>query len=123
MPPKLDILLEQLELDFAEPLLKRCTETIEADGEINEREGKILLKIQRAVLNKRKQAQEPAREQAQQSSIEDAASKPAKAQTEIAQTEIETAPPTSSISSDVSNNKLSTNMLKKSSRFWQFLSF
>ena len=60
LPPKLDILLEQLELDFAEPLLKRCTEIIEADGEINEQEGKILLTIQRAVLSKRKQAQKPA---------------------------------------------------------------
>ena len=60
LPPKLDILLEQLELDFAEPLLKRCTEMIEADGEINEQEGKILLTIQRAVLSKRKQAQKQA---------------------------------------------------------------
>ena len=60
LPPKLDILLEQLELDFAEPLLKRCTEIVEADGEINEQEGKILLTIQRAVLSKRKQAQKPA---------------------------------------------------------------
>ncbi|MEG3954833.1 hypothetical protein [Microcoleus sp. herbarium2] len=60
LPPKLDILLEQLELDFAEPLLKRCTEIIEADGEINEQEGKILLTIQRAVLSKRKQAQKQA---------------------------------------------------------------
>ncbi|MCY7383277.1 MAG: hypothetical protein LH628_11975, partial [Microcoleus sp. CAN_BIN18] len=58
--PKLDILLEQLELDFAEPLLKRCTEIIEADGEINEQEGKILLTIQRAVLSKRKQAKKQA---------------------------------------------------------------
>ncbi|MEG3900620.1 hypothetical protein QUB19_00095 [Microcoleus sp. B4-C5] len=60
LPPKLDILLEQLELDFAEPLLKRCTEMIEADGEINEQEGKIFLTIQRAVLRKRKQAQKQA---------------------------------------------------------------
>ena len=60
LPPKLDILLAQLELDFAEPLLKRCTEMIEADGEINEQEGKILLTIQRAVLSKRKQAQKQA---------------------------------------------------------------
>jgi uncharacterized protein (DUF697 family) len=60
LPPKLDILLEQLELDFAEPLLKRCTDIIEADGEINEQEGKILLTIQRAVLSKRKQAQKQA---------------------------------------------------------------
>jgi uncharacterized protein (DUF697 family) len=60
LPPKLDILLEQLELDFAEPLLKRCTELVEADGEINEQEGKILLTIQRAVLSKRKQAQKQA---------------------------------------------------------------
>jgi uncharacterized protein (DUF697 family) len=60
LPPKLDILLEQLELDFAEPLLKRCTEIVEADGEINEQEGKILLTIQRAVLSKRKQAQKQA---------------------------------------------------------------
>ncbi|MCC3459702.1 MAG: hypothetical protein EAZ60_11725 [Oscillatoriales cyanobacterium] len=55
--PKLDILLEQLELDFAEPLLKRSTEIVESDGEINQQEGKILLAIQRAVLSKRKQAQ------------------------------------------------------------------
>jgi uncharacterized protein (DUF697 family) len=55
--PKLDILLEQLELDFAEPLLKRATEIVESDGEINQQEGKILLAIQRAVLSKRKQAQ------------------------------------------------------------------
>ncbi|MEG4274495.1 MULTISPECIES: hypothetical protein [unclassified Microcoleus] len=60
LPPKLDILLAQLELDFAEPLLKRCTDIIEADGEINEQEGKILLTIQRAVLSKRKQAQKQA---------------------------------------------------------------
>ena len=58
--PKLDVLLEQLELDFAEPLLKRCTEIVEADGEINEQEGKILLTIQRAVLRKRKQAKKQA---------------------------------------------------------------
>jgi uncharacterized protein (DUF697 family) len=58
--PKLDILLEQLELDFAEPLLKRCTEIVEADGEINEQEGKIMLTIQRAVLSKRKQVKKPA---------------------------------------------------------------
>jgi uncharacterized protein (DUF697 family) len=79
LPPKLDILLEKLELDFAEPLLKKCTETIEADGEINEREGKILLKIQRAVLSKRKQA----REQVQQTSIEDAVPTPAAAETQV----------------------------------------
>ncbi|MEG4319155.1 MULTISPECIES: hypothetical protein, partial [unclassified Microcoleus] len=58
--PKLDLLLEQLELDFAEPLLKRCTEIVEADGEINEQEGKIMLTIQRAILSKRKQAKKPA---------------------------------------------------------------
>jgi len=77
--PKLDILLEQLELDFAEPLLKRCTEIIEADGEINEQEGKILLTIQRAVLSKRKQA----KKQAQPTLIEDAVSEPTEAQTEV----------------------------------------
>jgi HJR/Mrr/RecB family endonuclease/uncharacterized protein (DUF697 family) len=98
LPPKLDVLLEQLELDFAEPLLKRCTETIEADGEINEREGKILLKIKRAVLSKRKQAQ--------QTSSEDAVSEPTAAQTEV-QSELQTP------SSAHSSSKLSTNMLKK----------
>ncbi len=103
LPPKLDVLLEQLELDFAEPLLKRCTETIEADGEINEREGKILLKIQRAVLSKRKQAQE----QVQQTSIEDAVSEPIPAQTEV-QSESQT-----SSSAHSSSTKFSTNMLKK----------
>ena len=103
LPPKLDVLLEQLELDFAEPLLKRCTEMIEADGEINEREGKILLKIKRAVLSKRKQAQE----QAQQTSIEDAVSEPTPAQTEV-HSELQT--PSSAHSS---STKLSTNMLKK----------
>ncbi|MCW6049914.1 hypothetical protein K4039_07420 [Lyngbya sp. CCAP 1446/10] len=77
--PKLDILLEQLELDFAEPLLKRCTEIIEADGEINEQEGKILLTIQRAVLSKRKQA----KKQAPPTLIEDAVSPPTEAQTEV----------------------------------------
>ena len=59
--PKLDILLAQLELDFAEPLLKRCTEMIEADGEINQQEGKILLTIQRAVLSKRKLKSQPSK--------------------------------------------------------------
>jgi HJR/Mrr/RecB family endonuclease/uncharacterized protein (DUF697 family) len=103
LPPKLDILLEQLELDFAEPLLKRCTETIEADGEINEREGKILLTIKRAVLSKRKEAQK----QAQQTSIEDAVSEPTAAQTEV-QSESQT--PSSANSSAT---KLSTNILKK----------
>ncbi|MEG4227043.1 hypothetical protein QUA35_13925 [Microcoleus sp. N9_B2] len=77
--PKLDILLAQLELDFAEPLLKRCTEIIEADGEINEQEGKILLTIQRAVLSKRKQA----KKQAPPTLIEDAVSPPTEAQTEV----------------------------------------
>ncbi len=101
--PKLDILLEQLELDFAEPLLKRCTEIVEADGEINEQEGKFLLTIQRAVLSKRKQAQK----QAQQTSIEDAVSEPTEAQTEV-----QAASQTPSLSSDSSTNKLSSSMLQ-----------
>ncbi|WP_333125534.1 restriction endonuclease [Microcoleus sp. Pol11C3] len=102
--PKLDILLEQLELDFAEPLLKRCTEMIEADGEINEQEGRILLTIQRAVLSKRKQAQKPA----QPTSIEDAVPPPTEAQTEVqAESQIP------SLSSDSpSTNKLSSSMLQ-----------
>ena len=101
--PKLDILLEQLELDFAEPLLKRCTEIIEADGEINEQEGKILLKIQRAVLSKRKQA----KKQAQQTSLLDAVLEPTEAQTEV-----QAASQTPSLSSDSSTNKLSSSMLQ-----------
>jgi len=102
--PKLDILLEQLELDFAEPLLKRCTEIIEADGEINEQEGKILLTIQRAVLSKRKQA----KKQAQPTLIEDAVSEPTEAQTEV-----QAASQTPSLSSDSpSTNKLSSSMLQ-----------
>ncbi|MEG4089915.1 restriction endonuclease [Microcoleus sp. Pol12B4] len=102
--PKLDILLAQLELDFAEPLLKRCTEIIEADGEINQQEGKILLTIQRAVLSKRKQAQKPA----QQTSIEDGVSEATEAQTEVqAESQIP------SLSSDSpSTNKLSSSMLQ-----------
>ncbi|MCU0544116.1 MAG: restriction endonuclease [Oscillatoriaceae cyanobacterium Prado104] len=119
--PKLDVLLEQLELDFAEPLLKRCTETIEADGEINEREGKILLKIQRAVLSKRKQAQkqiqeqiqEQARDRSRQSSIEDAVSQLATSQTEISQTENQAESQTSSISDRTSGNNMSSSILKK----------
>jgi HJR/Mrr/RecB family endonuclease/uncharacterized protein (DUF697 family) len=107
LPPKLDILLEQLELDFAEPLLKRCTETIEADGEINEREGKILLTIKRAVLSKRKQAQE----QSQQTSIEDTVSEPTTAQTEV-QSEVQSESQTP-FSAHSSATKFSTNMLKK----------
>ncbi|WP_293123859.1 restriction endonuclease [Microcoleus sp. bin38.metabat.b11b12b14.051] len=101
--PKLDILLEQLELDFAEPLLKRCTEIIEADGEINEQEGKILLTIQRAVLSKRKQA----KKQAQPTLIQDAVSTPTEAQTEV-----QAASQTPSLSSDSSTNKLSSSMLQ-----------
>jgi uncharacterized protein (DUF697 family) len=102
--PKLDILLAQLELDFAEPLLKRCTEMIEADGEINQQEGKILLTIQRAVLSKRKQAQKPA----QQTWIEDGVSEATEAQTEVqAESQIP------SLSSDSpSTNKLSSSMLQ-----------
>ena len=102
--PKLDILLAQLELDFAEPLLKRCTEMIEADGEINQQEGKILLTIQRAVLSKRKQAQKPA----QPTSIEDAVPPPTEAQTEVqAESQIP------SLSSDSpSTNNLSSSMLQ-----------
>jgi HJR/Mrr/RecB family endonuclease/uncharacterized protein (DUF697 family) len=114
LPPKLDVLLEQLELDFAEPLLKRCTETIEADGEINEREGKILLKIQRAVLSKRKQAQKEAREQAQQSSIEDAIPTPA-----AAQTEVQAASPFPSAANYSATNS-NTNMLKKIKQVLEF---
>ncbi|MEG4171899.1 MULTISPECIES: restriction endonuclease [unclassified Microcoleus] len=103
--PKLDILLEQLELDFAEPLLKRCTEIVEADGEINQQEGKILLTIQRAVLSKRKQAQKLA----QQTSIEDGVSEATEAQTEVqAESQIP------SLSSDSpSTNKLSSSMMQK----------
>ncbi|MEG4984830.1 restriction endonuclease [Microcoleus sp. BR0-C5] len=101
--PKLDILLEQLELDFAEPLLKRCTEIIEADGEINQQEGKILLTIQRAVLSKRKQA----KKQPQPTLIEDAVSQPTEAQTEV-QAESQTP----SLSSYSYTNKLSSSMLQ-----------
>ncbi len=102
--PKLDILLAQLELDFAEPLLKRCTEMIEADGEINQQEGKILLTIQRAVLSKRKQAQKPA----QPTLIEDTVSQPNETQAEV-----QAASQTPSLSSDSpSTNKLSSSMLQ-----------
>jgi HJR/Mrr/RecB family endonuclease/uncharacterized protein (DUF697 family) len=110
LPPKLDILLEQLELDFAEPLLKRCTETIEADGEINEREGKILLKIKRAVLSKRKQA----KEQVQQTSIEDAVPAPATAETQVQ------AASTSPSVTNSSTTKSNTNMLKNFKQIFEF---
>ncbi|NJR21022.1 MAG: hypothetical protein HC786_01960 [Richelia sp. CSU_2_1] len=109
LPPKLDVLLEKLELDFAEPLLKRCTDTIEADGEINEREGKILLKIQRAVLSKRKQA----REQVQQTSIEDAIPTPA------AETQVQAASPSPSAANSTATNS-NTNMLKKIKQVLEF---
>ncbi|MEG4508250.1 restriction endonuclease [Microcoleus sp. F6_B4] len=102
--PKLDILLAQLELDFAEPLLKRCTEIIEADGEINQQEGKILLTIQRAVLSKRKQAQKPA----QPTWIEDAVPPPTEAQTEV---QAESQIPSLSSNSPSTNN-LSSSMLQ-----------
>lgn len=123
LPPKLDVLLEQLELDFAEPLLKRCTEAIEADGEINEREGKILLKIQRAVLSKKKQAREQAQkplqetvqEPAQQSSIEDAVSAPA-----AAQTPVQAASPSPSAANSSATKSNTTNMLKKIKQVLEF---